>query len=84
MYCIYPPQVHKNQLTVGDLEYSILIDQDKGEKMFFKSILPKIGFILIYSLVIESGLEAGFPSLTEEIRDYYKIRYNPWKWETRH
>ena len=35
--------------------------------MFFKSILPKIGFILIYSLVIESGLEAGFPSLTEEI-----------------
>ena len=57
----------KNQLTVGDLDYSILIDQDKGEKMFFKSILPKIGFILIYSLVIESGLEAGFPSLTEEI-----------------
>ena len=35
--------------------------------MFFKSILPKIGIILIYSLVIESGLEAGFPSLTEEI-----------------
>ena len=31
--------------------------------MFFKSILPKIGIILIYSLVIESGLEAGFPSL---------------------
>ena len=25
----------KNQLTVGDLDYSILIDQDKGEKMFF-------------------------------------------------
>ena len=58
--------LRKNQLTVGDLD-SILIDQDKGEKMFFKSILPKIGFILIYSLVIESGLEAGFPSLTEEV-----------------
>ena len=40
--------------------------------MFFKSILPKIGFILIYSLVIESGLEAGFPSLTEEIL-YHEI-----------
>ena len=62
MYCIYPPQ---EPITVGDLEYSILIDQDKGEKMFFKSILPKIGIILIYSLVIESGLEAGFPSLTD-------------------
>ena len=51
--------------------------------MFFKSILPKIGFILIYSLVIESGLEAGFPSLTEEIvfcKIKIKIKDFPFVW----
>ena len=35
--------------------------------MFFKSILPKNGFILNYRLIIQVGLEADFPSRIEEI-----------------
>ena len=36
--------------------------------MFFKSILPKNGFILNYRLIIQVGFEADFPSRIEEIK----------------
>ena len=65
--CIFIHHLH--HLNFGDLDYFSLIDKEKGEEMFFLDFLPKNGIILIYSLVIESGFEAGFPSLTEEIRE---------------
>ena len=45
--CIFIHHLH--HLNFGDLDYSILIDKEKGEEMFFLDFLPKNGIILIYS-----------------------------------
>ena len=52
MYCIYP---RKNQWTVGELDYSIFIDQDKGEKCFFRTFSRKLYLFSIIDKLSKSG-----------------------------
>ena len=47
--------LHKNQLTVGDLDYSILIDQDKVEKCFLRAFSQKMVLFLIIDLLSKSA-----------------------------